>query len=202
MKFTETALAGAFLIDVDQLADERGFFARSWCEDEFAAHGIATPPRQANLSFNPRKGTLRGMHYQLAPHEETKLVRCTRGAILDVIVDLREESRTFGQWLGVELTADSCRMLFVPGRFAHGFLTLADNTDVCYQVSAKYAPGAERGLRWNDPAIGIRWPSEPALISDKDRHHPDFRGLVPAQGDDRMGREWTTILTQTDSRDW
>ena len=178
MKFTETKLSGAFIIDVNRLSDERGFFARSWCEDEFAAHGIAMPPQQANLSFNPRRGTLRGMHYQLPPYEETKLVRCTRGAILDVIVDLREESPTFGQWIGVELTADSYRMLFVPGRFAHGFLTLEDNTDVCYQVSAKYTPGAERGLRWDDPAIGIRWPFEPALISEKDRAHPDFQGLA------------------------
>ncbi|GAC1600222.1 MAG: dTDP-4-dehydrorhamnose 3,5-epimerase [Hymenobacter sp.] len=181
MKFTETALPGAFIIDMDRLVDDRGFFARSWCEDEFTAHGIAMPPRQANLSFNPRKGTLRGMHYQLPPHEETKLVRCSRGAILDVIVDLRTESPTFGHWLGVELTADNFRMLFVPGRFAHGFLTLADNTDVCYQVSAKYAPGAERGLRWNDPAFGIHWPFEPTLISDKDRRHPDFQFAPPAE---------------------
>ena len=186
MKFTETALAGAYVIDVDRLADERGFFARSWCEDEFAARGIAMPPLQANISFNPRQGTLRGMHYQLPPHEETKLVRCTRGAILDVIVDLRSESPTFGQWLGVELTAESYRMLFVPGRFAHGFLTLTDNTDVCYQVSAKYAPGAERGLRWNDPAIGIRWPFAPTLISDKDQHHPNFRELALAPNEAQL----------------
>ena len=180
MKFTETILSGAFIIDVERLPDERGFFARAWCEDEFAAHGLRLPPLQTNVSSNPRQGTLRGMHYQLAPHEESKLVRCTRGAILDVIVDLREESPTYGQWLGVELTADSFRMLLVPARFAHGFLTLEANTDVSYQVTAKYAPGAERGLRWNDPAIGIRWPFEPTLISEKDRHHPDFhrRGSV------------------------
>ena len=147
MKFSETALPGALLIDVDRRFDERGFFGRSWCEDEFAEHGLHLPPLQANLSFNPRKGTLRGMHYQLAPYEETKLVRCTRGAILDVIVDLREESDSYGQWIGVELTADNYRMLLVPTRFAHGFLTLTDDTDVCYQVSAKYTPGAERGLR-------------------------------------------------------
>ena len=179
MKFTETELPGAFLIDVDRLADERGFFARTWCQNEFAAHGIALPPLQANVSSNPRRGTLRGMHYQLAPHEESKLVRCTRGALLDVIVDLRPESPTYGRWLGVELTADSFRQLFVPGRFAHGFLTLVDGTDASYQVSARYAPGAERGLRWNDPAIGIQWPFEPVLISEKDRHHPDFQLLTP-----------------------
>jgi dTDP-4-dehydrorhamnose 3,5-epimerase len=175
MIFTETKLQGAFIIDVKRLTDERGFFARSWCEDEFAAYGIAMPPLQANLSWNPQKGTLRGMHYQLPPHEETKLVRCTRGAIYDVIVDLREESPTYMQWIGVELTADSYRMLFVPGRFAHGFITLEANTDVAYQVSAKYTPGAERGLRWNDPAIGIQWPLQPTLISEKDSVHPDFQ---------------------------
>ncbi|RTQ48968.1 dTDP-4-dehydrorhamnose 3,5-epimerase [Hymenobacter gummosus] len=179
MIFTETELAGAFIIDVDRMSDERGFFARSWCEDDFAAHGILTPPVQANLSSNPKRGTLRGMHYQLEPFGETKLVRCTRGAIYDVIVDVREESPTYGQWLGVELTADSFRMLYVPARFAHGFVTLQDNTDVCYQVSAKYAPGYERGIRWNDPAIGIEWPITPTLISDKDRKHPDSQLLVP-----------------------
>ena len=179
MKFTETHLSGALIVDVDRLADDRGFFARSWCEDEFAAHGVRLPPLQANVSSNPRRGTLRGMHYQLPPYEESKLVRCTRGAIYDVIVDLRDESPTFGQWLGVELTADSFRMLFVPGRFAHGFLTLRDSTDVCYQVSGKYAPGAERGLRWDDPRVGIRWPFEPVLVSDKDRKHPDFPTLLP-----------------------
>jgi len=178
MIFTETKLQGAFIIDVNRLSDERGFFARSWCEDEFAAHGIHMPPVQANLSFNPQKGTLRGMHYQLPPYEETKLVRCTRGAIYDVIVDLREESPTYMQWIGVELTADSFRMLFVPGRFAHGFITLEDNTDVAYQVSAKYTPGAERGLRWNDPAIGIEWPMQPTLVSPKDAVHPDYQTVA------------------------
>ena len=175
MIFTETELPGAFIIDLERLCDERGFFARTWCEDEFAAHGIGLPPLQANMSSNPTKGTLRGMHYQLAPHEESKLVRCTRGAIYDVIVDLREESPTFGQWLGVELTADNCRQLLVPGGFAHGFLTLVENSDVAYQVSAKYTPGAERGLRWDDPAFAIQWPAEPQLISAKDRSHPLFQ---------------------------
>ncbi|MBF9236247.1 dTDP-4-dehydrorhamnose 3,5-epimerase [Hymenobacter sp. BT683] len=175
MIFTETKLAGAFIIDLERRTDERGFFARSWCKDEFAAHGIYLPPQQASLSSNPAAGTLRGLHYQHAPHEESKLVRCTRGAIYDVIVDLREESRTFGQWVGVELTADNYRQLFVPPRFAHGFLTLAPHTDVAYQVSAMYAPGAEGGLRWNDPAIGIVWPALPKLISAKDQAHPDFQ---------------------------
>lgn len=179
MIFTETELSGAFIIDVERLSDDRGFFARAWCEDQFAAYGISRTPLQANVSSNPKKGTLRGMHFQLAPFEESKLVRCTRGAIYDVIVDLREESPTFGKWIGVELTADSFRQLFVPERFAHGFITLEDNTDVFYQVSAKYTPGAERGLRWDDPAINIKWPIEPRLISEKDRNHPDFQLLVP-----------------------
>lgn len=175
MIFTETKLPGAFIIDVERLADERGFFARSWCEDEFAAQGIQMASLQANVSSNPIRGTLRGMHYQKAPHGESKLVRCTRGAIYDVIVDLREESLTYGQWIGVELTADNFRMLLVPKHFAHGFITLEDNTDVAYQMSAKYTPGAEAALRWNDPAIGITWPMEPVLLSEKDRTHPDSK---------------------------
>ncbi|GAB3638285.1 dTDP-4-dehydrorhamnose 3,5-epimerase [Hymenobacter arcticus] len=174
MIFTETKLAGAFIIDLERRTDERGFFARSWCEDEFAAHGIYLPPLQANLSSNPTQGTLRGMHYQLPPHAESKLVRCTRGALYDVIVDLRAESPTYGQWVGVELTADNFRQLFVPERFAHGFLTLEPHTDAAYQVSAKYAPGAEHGLRWNDPALAIAWPAAPRLVSAKDQVHPLF----------------------------
>ncbi|AYA36891.1 dTDP-4-dehydrorhamnose 3,5-epimerase [Hymenobacter oligotrophus] len=174
MIFTETELPGAFIVDVERIADERGFFARSWCEDEFAARGISTPPLQANLSHNPRKGTLRGLHYQTEPYAEAKLVRCTRGALYDVIVDLRPDSPTYGQWLGVELTADSYRMLYVPAGFAHGFLTLQDNTDISYQVSAKYAPQHEAGIRWNDPAFGIEWPMEPVLVSARDQQHPDF----------------------------
>jgi dTDP-4-dehydrorhamnose 3,5-epimerase len=178
MIFTETKLAGAYIIDVERLTDERGFFARSWCEDEFAAHGIYMSSVQGNVSSNPKHGTLRGMHYQNAPHSESKLVRCTRGAIYDVIIDLREESPTYGQWIGVELTADNYRMLFVPERFAHGFITLQDNTDVAYQMSAKYVPGAEGALRWNDPAIGIDWPLEPTLLSEKDRNYPDVQIAV------------------------
>ncbi|WP_310395306.1 dTDP-4-dehydrorhamnose 3,5-epimerase [Hymenobacter sp.] len=183
MIFTETKLAGAFIIDLERRSDERGFFARSWCEDEFAAHGLHLPPLQANLSSNPTQGTLRGMHYQLPPHEESKLVRCTRGALFDVIVDLREESPTFGQWVGVELTADNFRQLFVPERFAHGFLTLTPHTDVTYQVSAKYAPGAEGGLRWNDPTLGIAWPAPPQLLSAKDQAHPDFKHQLAVNND-------------------
>jgi dTDP-4-dehydrorhamnose 3,5-epimerase len=174
MLFTETHLAGAFLIDVERLPDERGFFARTWCADELAARGIELAPVQGNLSVNPTPGTLRGLHYQAAPHEEIKLVRCTRGAIFDVIVDLRAASPTYGQWLGAELTATNCRQLLVPGGFAHGFLTLAPDTEVSYEMSARYVPSAARGLRWNDPAIGVRWPAPPQLLSPKDASYPDW----------------------------
>ncbi len=174
MLFTETKLKGAYIIDVKRLEDERGFFGRSYCLREFEALGLNTNAVQANVSYNKKKATLRGMHMQLAPHEETKLVRCTRGAIYDVIVDLRPESSTFKQWIGVELTADSYRMLYVPEGFAHGFITLEDNTDVTYQVTQFYTPGAERGYRWDDPAFNIKWPIEPVIISEKDRAHAPF----------------------------
>jgi len=174
MLFTETKLKGAYIIDVKRLEDERGFFGRSYCQREFEALGLNTNAVQANVSYNKKKGTLRGMHMQLAPHEETKLVRCTRGAIYDVIVDLRPDSPTFKQWIGVELTADSYRMLYVPEGFAHGFITLEDNTDVTYQVTQFYTPGAERGYRWDDPAFNIQWPIEPVVISEKDRAHAPF----------------------------
>ncbi|RIJ34382.1 dTDP-4-dehydrorhamnose 3,5-epimerase [Pontibacter oryzae] len=174
MIFTETKLKGAFIIDVKRLEDERGFFGRSFCQNEFEAHGLSKDVRQTNVSYNKKKGTLRGMHMQLAPNEESKLVRCTRGAIYDVIIDMRPDSETYKQWIGVELTADNYRMLFVPEGFAHGFITLEDNTDVTYQVTEFYTPGAERGIRWNDPAFNIEWPIEPVVISEKDQAHPDF----------------------------
>jgi dTDP-4-dehydrorhamnose 3,5-epimerase len=175
MIFTETSLKGAYIIDVKRLEDERGFFGRSYCKREFEEHGLNTNAVQANVSYNKKKGTLRGMHMQVAPYGETKLVRCTRGAIYDVIVDLRENSDTYKQWIGVELTADSYRMLYVPEGFAHGFITLEDNTDVTYQVTQFYTPGAERGYRWDDPAFNIKWPIEPLIISEKDRAHPLFQ---------------------------
>lgn len=174
MIFTETKLKGAFIIDVTKLEDPRGFFGRSWCQKEFEEHGLVARIAQANLSYNHRKGTLRGMHFQRRPYAETKLIRCTRGAIVDVLVDLRPGSPTFKQWIGVELTADNYRMLFVPEDFANGYQTLADGSEVTYQVSQFYTPGAEGGLRWNDPAIGIQWPLPVELISDKDRNWPDF----------------------------
>jgi dTDP-4-dehydrorhamnose 3,5-epimerase len=174
MIFTETKLKGAYIIDVKRLEDERGFFGRSYCKREMDEYGLNTNMVQANVSYNKKKGTLRGMHMQVSPYEETKLVRCTRGAIYDVIIDMREDSDTYKQWIGVELTADSYRMLFVPEGFAHGFITLEDNTDVTYNVTQYYTPGSERGIRWNDPAFNIEWPMEPVTISDKDQAHPDF----------------------------
>ena len=174
--FRETALPGAFLIELERLEDERGFFARSYCEREFAAQGLWTQWPQCNISYNRERGTLRGMHYQAAPHEEVKLVRCTAGAIHDVIIDLRPESAAYKQHVGVELTAENRTMLYIPAGFAHGFLTLADDTEVFYQMGGFYAPGAARGVRWDDPAFGIDWPEAPRVISDRDRAYPDFEG--------------------------
>ena len=176
MIFNQTELAGAYVIELEPRADERGFFARTWCQQELAHHGLNTNVVQANMSYNTHRGTLRGMHYQRAPYAETKLVRCTRGAIYDVIVDLRPDSATFKHWIGVELTADNRRALYVPEGFAHGFITLADDSDVMYQVTAFYTPGAEGGLRYDDPAFGIDWPAPIAVISDKDRSWEPFAG--------------------------
>ncbi|HEX8709499.1 MAG TPA: dTDP-4-dehydrorhamnose 3,5-epimerase [Pyrinomonadaceae bacterium] len=174
MIFTETKLAGAFVVAPEKLEDIRGFFAQTWSEREFAEHGIQTRLVEANTSFNRRKGTLRGMHFQTAPHAQAKLVRCTAGAIYDVIIDLRPSSRTFKQWVGVELTAASHLMLYVPEGFAHGFQTLLDATEVFYQVSDIYAPEYAGGVRWNDPAFDIRWPEGERIIIPRDEQYPDF----------------------------
>jgi dTDP-4-dehydrorhamnose 3,5-epimerase len=168
MRFRETELAGAFVVELSPHADERGFFARTFCEEEFAARGLPARFPQSNLSRNGRAGTLRGMHYNSAPHREAKLVRCTSGAIWDAIVDLRAGSPTRLRWLGLELTAESGDALFVPEGFAHGFLTLQDSTDVSYWMGRSYVAGAARGFRWDDPRIGIRWPRPPALLSGRD----------------------------------
>ena len=177
MLFTETELPGAYLIDLERREDERGFFARAWCADEFAEHGLSTKLVQANLSFNVRQGTVRGMHLQVEPHAEDKLVRCTRGAIYDVIIDLRPESKTYTRWLGVELDADSGRALYVPKGFAHGYQTLVPESETFYLVSEYYTPEAEDGVRWDDPAFGIEWPDRAnAFLSEKDRNWPDFTG--------------------------
>jgi len=168
MKFTETKLKGAFIIDLDERTDHRGFFARTFCMKEFAEHGLKPTTAQCNLSFNYKKGTLRGMHYQAAPATETKLVRCTQGAIYDVIVDLRPDSPTYMSHIGVELTAENRRALYVPEMFAHGYQTLTTETEVVYQVSEFYTPGYERGLRYDDPALEINWPLPVSEISQKD----------------------------------
>lgn len=181
MLFREARLAGAYEIVIELHADERGSFGRSYCVEEFAARGIQAPVIQCNVSYNRTRGTLRGMHYQQAPHEEAKLIRCTRGAIFDVMVDLRPESSTFLQWQGFELRASPglpSSMVYLPAGFAHGFLTLEDDTEVFYQMSELYAPAAARGFRWNDPAIGIEWPEPVRVISERDRDYPDF--VVPA----------------------
>ena len=175
MIFLDTALAGACIIELEKHGDQRGYFARTWCQQEFEAHGLAARVAQANTSFNSKAGTLRGMHYQAAPYQETKVVRCTRGALYDVIVDLRPDSPTWLQWTGVELTASNDRMLYVPADFAHGFITLEDNTEVSYLLSEFYAPGAGQGLRWDDPALGIEWPRPVAVISEQDASWPDFK---------------------------
>jgi dTDP-4-dehydrorhamnose 3,5-epimerase len=174
VKFTETKLKGAFVVEIEKLSDERGFFARSWCRKEFEAHGLTSRVAQANVSYNLKKGTLRGMHYQIAPYQECKLIRCTRGAIYDVIIDLRPDSPTYKQWTAVELTADNYTMFFVPQDFAHGFQTLTDETEITYQVSQFYTSGSEKGIRFNDPTFNIQWPLDVSVISDKDRDWPNF----------------------------
>jgi dTDP-4-dehydrorhamnose 3,5-epimerase len=174
--FTPTELKGAFEIELNQLKDDRGFFARAWCEKEFAEHGLTPVVHQVNVSFNKKKGTLRGMHYQVAPYQEAKTVRCTRGAIYDVIIDLRKDSATYKQWIGVELTADNYKMLYVPEDFGHGFITLEDNTEVTYQVSEFYTPGAEQGICWNDPVFNISWPESVQVISEKDANWEAYKG--------------------------
>ena len=178
MRFIDTGLPGAFVVDVEPVEDERGLFARSWCTREFEAHGLNPRLVQCSVSLNHRKGTLRGMHYQIAPHQEAKLVRCTQGALYDVIVDLRPESETYLAHFATELTASNHRALYVPEGFAHGYLTLADESEVFYQMSEFYAPSAARGVRWNDPALSITWPGPVVLISDRDR---DFRDFEPAK---------------------
>jgi dTDP-4-dehydrorhamnose 3,5-epimerase len=175
MVFTAAGLEGAFFIDMQPLDDGRGFFARSWCRREFASHGLNSELAQSSVSFNRARGTLRGLHFQAAPHEETKLVRCTRGAIYDVIVDLRMHSGTFMRHIGVVLSADNHRALYVPEGFAHGFLTLSDEAEVLYHISQFYEPAAARGIRWNDPQFGVSWPEPVRVIADRDRTYPDFQ---------------------------
>lgn len=174
MIFRATRLAGAYVIEPERIEDERGFFARTFCAREFQAHGLNTHFAQCSTSFNKAKGTLRGMHYQAAPHQEAKLIRCTRGSIFDVIIDLRPQTPTFKQHVSVELSAANRIMLYVPEGFAHGFQTLEDDSEVFYQISEFFAPDCARGVRWNDPAFGIQWPEAVRTISRRDRQYPDF----------------------------
>lgn len=198
MIFTETKLQGAFIIEPERLEDERGFFARTWCQQEFELHELNSKLVQCNISFNKKKGTLRGMHYQVAPYEEVKLVRCTRGAIYDVIIDLRSDSPTFRQWVAVELTVDNRWMLYIPERFAHGFQTLKDNTEVFYQMSESYYPECARGLRWDDPAFEIEWLIKPLAISFKDQSYKPFKVnndsilSISNEGNDFLGSYWSS----------
>jgi dTDP-4-dehydrorhamnose 3,5-epimerase len=172
MIFTESALAGAYIVEMERMEDDRGFFARSFCAEEFAAHGLAADMRQCSVSFNSSRATLRGLHFQADAHAEDKLVRCTAGAIFDVIVDLRPHSPTCRRWAGLELTAENRRALFVPKGFAHGFITLTDGAEVLYMMSVPYAAGFGRGVRWNDPALAIDWPLEPKYMTDRDAAYP------------------------------
>jgi dTDP-4-dehydrorhamnose 3,5-epimerase len=176
MNFTETRLQGAFIVEPERKEDARGFFARMFCVEEFGAHGLETKLVQCSISFSKQRQTLRGMHCQVAPYEEVKLVRCTRGAIYDVVLDLRPASPTFKQWTGAELTSQNRRMMYVPRGFAHGFLTLEDNCEVFYQMSEFYHSENERGIRWDDPAFGIVWPAQVKIISEKDCNIKDFTG--------------------------
>lgn len=184
MIFAETALKGAFVIELEKNEDERGFFARTFCRKEFEAHSLNPKLVQCSISYNKKKGTLRGMHYQIAPHQEAKLISCTRGAVYDVIIDLRPDSPTYCQWFAMELTAHNSlfavpyEMLYVPEGFAHGFQTLKENTVVLYQMSEFYHPECARGVRWDDPVFGIEWPLSNRVISKKDLSYPDFRNEV------------------------
>lgn len=174
MEFLPTPLPGTWIIELRRHHDERGFFARTFCEQDFGDRGLCVRYRQASISFNHHRATLRGMHFQAQPHMEAKLIRCSQGAMYDVALDVRPESPTYLQWTAVELTASNGRLFYLPAGCAHGFLTLEDNTEVSYQISEDYHPELARGFRWNDKAFGIRWPIEPVVMSTRDRNYPDF----------------------------
>ena len=189
MIFHETALKGAYVVQLEPHTDDRGQFARAWCREEFARHGLDVELAQGNVSINPERGTMRGLHWQVEPHAEIKLVRCVRGAIYDVIVDIDPQSPTFCKWIGVELTPASLRMLYVPAGFAHGFQTLLDDTEVNYLVSSPYAPKAGRGVRYDDPALAIPWPLPVTRISDQDRSWPLLEGIGAPAASSGLGGE-------------
>ncbi len=173
MIFHPTPLQGSYRIELEKIHDERGYFARAWALDEFAAHGLETTLSQCNTSVNHKRGTLRGLHYQLPPSGEVKLVRCTRGALFDVMIDLRPHSPTFLRWYGAELSAENAQMLYIPRGFGHGFQTLSDTTEIFYMISTPYAPAAQRGARWNDPLFAIEWPLSVSMINGRDAGYPD-----------------------------
>jgi dTDP-4-dehydrorhamnose 3,5-epimerase len=175
MKFEQTAISGVWLVDIEPHKDSRGFFARTWCADEAVAHGLNPACVQCSVSFNPHRGTLRGMHWQAEPCAEAKWIRCIRGAVWDVALDLRKESSSYGKWVGAELSADNRRMIYIPAGVAHGFQTLEDDTELFYQMSEPYVPGLARGARWNDPAFGIDWPIASPVLSERDCTFEDFR---------------------------
>ena len=179
MRLTPTSIPGAWIVDIEPHWDERGLFARTFGVEEFTAFGLSAVVAQCSTSFNPTPGTLRGLHFQAAPYAEARLVRCTRGAVYDVAVDLRVESATFLKWVSLELTADNRRMLYIPEGCAHGFMTLCADTEVYYQISAPYRADATSGVRWDDPAFGVEWPLRPSVLSDRDAQYPDFRVVSP-----------------------
>ena len=206
MIFTAIPLEGAFVIEPEPFEDARGVFVRTWCQREFEARGLETRIAQCSTSWNKRKGTLRGMHYQVPPHAETKVVRCTRGSAYDVIIDLRPDSPTFTRHFCIVLTADNRKMVYVPAGFAHGFQTLEDETELFYQISEFYSPAYSRGLRWDDPAFGIAWPDDERIIVDHDRNHPAFcpemftaRGQAPTGRRRRRGRDETVQASRSSS---
>jgi dTDP-4-dehydrorhamnose 3,5-epimerase len=174
MIFNKTRLEGAYIVEMEKHEDERGFFSRSWCKNEFEDHGLNSRLVQANIGFSLKRGTLRGLHYQMPPYEEVKVVRCTMGAIYDVIVDLRPDSQTYKQWLSVELNCDNRKMLYVPEGFAQGYITLIDNTEMYYHTSQFYAPKSARGIRYDDPSFSIDWPIKVAVISEADKNWPNY----------------------------
>ncbi|HTP30174.1 MAG TPA: dTDP-4-dehydrorhamnose 3,5-epimerase [Anaeromyxobacteraceae bacterium] len=184
MRFLPTGLRGTYVIEQERIVDERGWFARTWCSREFAERGLDPGLVQCSVSFNPRRGTVRGLHYQVPPFAEVKLVRCSRGALFDVAADLRPDSATFGRWIGVELTPENGRMLYIPRGFAHGFITLADATEVSYQMSTAFSPDHARGVRFSDPLVRVEWPRPPEVISPRDRDAPD---LSPSQLEELRG---------------
>jgi len=175
MRFTETSVPGLYVVELDRIEDERGFFARTWCENEFGRLGLVAKVVQANVGFSKKRGTLRGMHYQVSPHEEVKLVRCTRGAVFDVAIDLRSSSPTYRHWFGVELNEDNQTMLYIPSGFAHGYQTLVGNSELYYQSSQFFVAESARGVRFDEAAFGIRWPLEVEVISEKDRNWPPYK---------------------------